>query len=85
MLVVTTGDVPGRVIKETLGLVEGGGWCPKPDEPPYPDSSTTQALEGLIEEAEKLGADAVVALRYAVTETKDSESALAYGTAVKLR
>ena len=50
------------------------------------DEARTIATNRMIEEATKLGADAIVAVRYASSEVMQGASEiLAYGTAVKLR
>lgn len=48
--------------------------------------SRNQAIERMIEEAKKLGADAVVGVRFATAEMmQGSAEFLAYGTAVKFK
>jgi len=48
--------------------------------------SREQALDRMVEEAEKLGADAVVNVRFVTSQiTQGAAELLAYGTAVKLR
>lgn len=48
--------------------------------------SREQALDRMTEEARRLGADAVVGLRFSTTEIMNNAAEiLAYGTAVKLR
>lgn len=50
------------------------------------DEARTIATNRMIEEATKLGADAIVGVRYASSEVMQGASEiLAYGTAVKLR
>ena len=50
------------------------------------DEARTIATNRMIEEATKLGADAIVAVRYASSEVMQGASEiLAYGTAVKLK
>ena len=83
MLIVTTDEVPGRVIKKTLGLASGwgsGGVSLGRDRRCH-----DAALAELIEEAEQLGADAVVALRFsAFNDLGGHYRFFACGTAVKL-
>ena len=88
MLIVTTDDVPGREIAETLGLASGWG-----SETPYSGRegsyhvrSRDAALAALAEEAEEMGADAIVALRIAASDSAGGScNFFACGTAVKLR
>lgn len=48
--------------------------------------SREQALDRMIEEGRRLGADAIVGLRFTTSEVMDSAAEiLVYGTAVKLR
>ena len=45
-----------------------------------------QAIDRMVSEAQRLGADAVVAFRFATSEvSKGASEVVAYGTAVKLR
>lgn len=103
MLIVTSDDVPGREISETLGLVianrvrarnigrdilaglkslaggEIGAYRQLLTE------TREAALADLTEEAEKLGADAIVALRLSGSDIAANVAEVyAYGTAVKL-
>lgn len=103
MLIVTSDDVPGREITETLGLVvanrvrarnlgrdilaglkslvggEIGAYRQLLIE------TREAALADLNEEAEKLGADAIVALRIAGSDVAaNAAEVYVYGTAVKL-
>ncbi len=48
------------------------------------NQSREEATDRMIEEAEKLGADAIVSVRYASSSvTQDAAEVIAYGTAVK--
>lgn len=104
MIIVTTENIVGKTIKETLGVVKGqvvqskhmgsdfmaglktmvGGEIKG-----YTDmlnKARTIATERMIEEAEKLGADAIVGVRYGSSSVMAGASEmLAYGTAVKLK
>ena len=85
MLIVTTDDVPGREIAETLGLASGWG-----SGTPYSRSKGNYHLHSrdaaLAEEAEEMGADAIVALRIAVSDDVGGGcNFFACGTAVKLQ
>lgn len=104
MVIVTTDNIAGKTIKETLGVVKGqvvqskhmgsdfmaglktmvGGEIKG-----YTDmlnKARTIATERMIEEAEELGADAVVGVRYGSSSVMAGASEmLAYGTAVKLK
>ena len=104
MIITTIETIPGKTIKEALGVVKGqvveskhmgsdfmaglksmvGG-----EVKGYTDmmnKSREIATERMIEEAEKLGADAVVGVRYGSSAVMAGASEmLAYGTAVKLK
>lgn len=104
MIIVTTENITGKTIKETLGVVKGqvvqskhmgsdfmaglktmvGGEIKG-----YTDmlnKARTIATDRMIEEAEKLGADAIVGVRYGSSSVMAGASEmLAYGTAVKLK
>ncbi|MCD6468419.1 MAG: YbjQ family protein [Thermoplasmata archaeon] len=104
MIVVSTDFVPGKEVKEALGLVRGntiqaknigkdivagfrqvvGGEIKEYTE--MLSEAREIALKRMIEKAEKLGADAVINVRF-MTSTVMASAAeiLAYGTAVKLR
>ncbi len=87
MLIVTTDDVPGREIAETLGLASGwGSGTPYSGrEGSYHVRSRDAALAALTKEAEEMGADAVVALRFSVADSAGGScNSFAFGTAVKL-
>ena len=75
VLLVTTDGVPGRDIIEVLGFVAGLS------------SDRERALGVLVEEARKLGADAVVAVRVDSSASGGAfvadNQAFAYGTAVR--
>jgi uncharacterized protein YbjQ (UPF0145 family) len=58
-----------------VGLSEGGGM----------DRLVVEARERLAQVAADMGADAVVAFRYAVVGREFEKSVLAYGTAVRIR
>ena len=103
MIVVSTDFVPGKEVKEALGLVRGntiqakhigkdivagfrqvvGGEIREYTE--MLSEAREIALKRMIEKAEKLGADAVINVRF-MTSTVMASAAeiLAYGTAVKL-
>lgn len=103
MIVVTTPDVPGMQIVETLGLVRGntirarhlgrdimaalrnvaGGEIREYTK--MMAESREQAIDRMVEEAEALGADAVVMVRFQTAEMmRGAAEMMAYGTAVKL-
>ncbi len=103
MIVVTTPDVSGRVITETLGLVRGNAVKARAigrdiaaglkniiggDISEYAElqsQARDQATQRMIAEADALGADAVVTVRYMTSMiTSGASEILAYGTAVKL-
>lgn len=104
MILVTTPDVPGENIKETLGLVKGeivqsknvgrdfmagmktivGGEVKS-----YTDmirEARQIATERMINDAESLGADAIVNVRFGSSAImQGAAEIIAYGTAVKLK
>lgn len=87
MLIVTTDDVPGREIKKTLGLASGWGEAGRygRDEESRHERSRKAAFASLAAEAEEMGADAVVALRFSFSVSEDGHYTFyAFGTAVKL-
>jgi len=102
MMVATTGTIPGREVKEVLGVVFGscvqmkhvgkdlramgrnviGG-----ESIPYTElveEARRTAMNRMIEDAKKLGADAIIGMRYATTQTmQGAAEIIAFGTAVK--
>ena len=104
MIIVTTENIAGKTIKETLGVVKGqvvqskhmgsdfmaglktmvGGEIKGYTD--MLDKARTIATERMVEEAKKLGADAIVGVRYGSSSVMAGASEmLAYGTAVKLK
>ena len=103
MLITTTGQVDGRQITQSLGLVKGSAVRARNvgrdiisslrgliggEIPAYTvlmTQSREQAIQRMVEEAEKLGADAVVEVRFTTAAVAGGQAEmLAYGTAVKL-
>lgn len=103
MIVVTTPDVPGSRIVQTLGLVRGntirarhlgrdilagmrnlaGGEVREYTK--MLAEAREQAIDRMVEEAQALGADAVVMVRFQTAEMmKGAAEMLCYGTAVRL-
>ncbi len=103
MIVVTTPDVPGEEIEESLGLVRGssirarhlgrdilaalrnvaGGEIHEYTK--MLAEAREQAIDRMIEEAQMMGADAVVAVRFQTSMVMSGAAEmLCYGTAVKL-
>jgi len=103
MILVTTGEVPGKRITKICGLVRGntirarhvgrdikaalrnlvGGEIR--DYTKMMAESREQAIDRMIEEAEGLGANAIVNVRFTTSMIMQSASEiLAYGTAVKV-
>lgn len=102
MMVLTTENIPGRQVKEVLGVVFGccvqmkhlgkdiravgrnliGG-----ESRPYTElmeETRRTAMQRLIADAEKLGADAIIGMRYATSQvTNGAAEIIAFGTAVK--
>jgi len=102
MMVATTDTLPGREVKELLGVVFGscvqmkhvgkdlramgrsiiGGESRSYTE--LMEEARRTAMERMIEDAKKLGADAVIGMRYATAQTMAGAAELiAFGTAVK--
>lgn len=103
MIVVTTPDIPGMRIVQTLGLVRGntirarhlgkdilavmrniaGGEIREYTK--MMAEAREQAIDRMVEEAQTLGADAVVVVRFQTAEMmKGAAEMLCYGTAVRL-
>jgi uncharacterized protein YbjQ (UPF0145 family) len=102
MMVTTIENMPGREIKEVLGVVFGscvqmkhvgkdiramgrnilGGEATAYTE--LMEESRRTAMQRMIKDAEKLGADAVIGMRYATAQTMHGAAELiAFGTAVR--
>jgi len=103
MILTTSDNIPGREIKETLGLVKGntirakhigkdilaglrnivGGEIREYTE--ALSEARELSTKRMIEEAEKLGADAIVCIRFTTSQVMSGAAELlVYGTAVKL-
>ena len=103
MMLTTSNNIPGRQIKETLGLVRGstirakhigkdiisalrnlvGGEIKEYTE--MLTESRNESLRRMEAQAEKLGADAVINIRFMTSSVMaGAAELLAYGTAVKL-
>jgi len=101
-MVTTIENMPGREIKEVLGVVFGscvqmkhigkdiramgrnilGGEATAYTE--LMEESLRTAMQRMIKDAEKLGADAVIGMRYATAQTMHGAAELiAFGTAVR--
>ena len=102
MMVITTENIPGREVKEVLGVVFGccvqmkhlgkdlraagrniiGGESKSYTE--LMEESRRTAMQRMIADAEKIGADAIIGMRYATAQTMHGAAELiAFGTAVK--
>ena len=102
MMVATTEQLPGREVKEVLGVVFGccvqmkhigkdframgrnvlGGESKAYTE--LMEEARRTAMKRMIEDAQKIGADAVIGMRYATAQTMQGAAELiAFGTAVK--
>lgn len=103
MIISTTENVPGKEVKEILGIARGstvrardfgrdffaglknlvGGEISEYTK--LQAQSREQALARMIEDGEKLGADAIINIRFNTSMIMQGASEiLAYGTAVKL-
>lgn len=104
MVYVTTPDIPGKEIAQSLGLVRGstvrarnigrdifaglknivGGEISE-----YTSllaQAREQAIKRMLDDAQKLGADAVVNVRFNTSQVmQGAAEMLAYGTAIKLK
>lgn len=102
MMVSTIENLPGREVKEVLGVVFGscvqmkhigkdlraaGRTFIGGESKPYTElveEARRTAMQRMIDDAKKLGADAVVGMRYATAQTMGSAAEIiAFGTAVK--
>ena len=102
MMVATTDTLPGREVKEVLGVVFGvcvqmkhigkdiravGRNIVGGESRPYTElmeEARRTAMQRMVDDATKLGADAVVGMRYATAQTMGSAAEIiAFGTAVK--
>lgn len=102
MMVTTTDNIPGREVKEVLGVVFGscvqtkhlgkdicaglrsviGGEAKSYTE--LMEEARRTAMQRMIEDAKKLGADAIIGIRYATAQTmRGAAELIAFGTAVK--
>jgi uncharacterized protein YbjQ (UPF0145 family) len=102
MLVATTEHLPGREVKEVLGVVFGscvqtkhlgrdlraagrtiiGGEAKTYTE--LMEEARRTAMHRMIEDAKKIGADAIIGMRYATAQTMHGAAEIiAFGTAVK--
>jgi uncharacterized protein YbjQ (UPF0145 family) len=104
MIVTASDQIPGRPVKQVLGLVMGntirakhlgkdivaglrnivGGELNEYTE--MLAESRAEAINRMQEEAKKMGADAIVTVRFTTSSVMQSAAEmLAYGTAVKLK
>jgi uncharacterized protein YbjQ (UPF0145 family) len=102
MMVATTDTLPGRNVKEVLGVVFGscvqtkhigkdlraaGRTLIGGESRPYTElveEARRTAMQRMIDEAKKLGADAIVGMRYSTAQTMaGAAEVIAFGTAVK--
>lgn len=104
MELYTTGEVPGREVKESLGIVRGntirarnvgrdvlaslrnliGGEIK--DYTKMLSDARDEAVSRMVKEAGDLGADGIVEVRFATSETMGGAAEiLVYGTAVKFK
>ena len=103
MILVTTNEISGEKIKETLGYVKGSTVRAKNigsdilagfknlvggeivEYTKMIDESRQIAIDRMVKEAEALGANAIVAIRFSSSTVMQGASELiAYGTAVKI-
>ena len=88
MILTTSDKIPGKEIRQTLGLVRGSTIKAK-----HIGKDILAALRSIVggeikeytEAAEKLGADAIVCVRFTTSQVMSGAAELlVYGTAVKL-
>jgi len=103
MIVTTTMEVPGRPVKEILGIAKGTtirarhlgrailAWCHGlvggeiAEYTKVIAEAREQAYDRMLEDARKMGADAVLGMRYSSAEVmRGAAEIVAYGTAVVL-
>ena len=83
MILVTTNQVPGRPVVEVLGIAKGTSEITEMTK--VIAECREQALDRMQLDAQRMGADAVIGLRFISTEVMASAAELlVYGTAVKL-
>jgi len=83
MLVTTTEKIPGREVKEVLGIVFGCCVQMKHIGKVMEEARRT-AMQRMIDDGKKLGADAIICMRFATAQTMGSAAEIiAFGTAVK--
>lgn len=101
-MIATTENIPGRDVKEVLGVVFGscvqmkhlgkdlramGRNIVGGESKPYTElmeEARRTAMERMIKDAEKLGADAIIGMRYSTAQTMaGAAEIIAFGTAVK--
>ena len=82
MIIATTETIPNRAIIEILKNIVGGEI---EEYTKLQAQSREQAMQRMVQDAEKMGADAIVGFRIATSMIMQGASEiLAYGTAVKL-
>ena len=88
MILTTTETISGKEL-ETLGLVKGlktlvGGELTRYNQ--MMNDARALATKRMVAEAEEMGADAIVAIRYSSASVMQSAAeVMAYGTAVKIK
>ena len=86
MLIVTINEIPGKKL-EALGVVRGSTVQSRNFGHDYADMLTEArqiATGRMVKDAESLGADAIVGMRYASASVmQGAAEVIAYGTAVK--
>jgi len=89
MIVVTTEQLEGKKITETLGLVRGSTIRARhgevKDYTVMLAQAREEALQRMIDQAEKMGANAIVGARFVTSMVMSGAAEMvAYGTAVKV-
>ena len=104
MIIVTTDQIPGKEIKQVIGVVSGGTVQSKnigkdigaglknlvggeiQSYTEMMNDARALATKRMVKEAEELGADAIVGVRYASSAImQGAAEVIAYGTAVKFK
>jgi len=83
MIVITSGQIEGRRIAKTIGLVKGS--TIRARHLKMMAEAREEAIQRMVEDAEKQGANAIVSMRLATSMImQNAAEVLAYGTGVVL-
>ena len=83
MILCTVDEIPGRPAAEVLGLARGTSI--RGEMTKVLAEAREQALDRMVEDAKRMGADAVVGIRFTTVEIlSNAAEILVYGTAIRL-